>query len=412
MAKSKFAAFLGIFCFAASLSAQQLPEDELQVNFSTYFDNFQVSVIYPNFSLTRHVSESTSITGRYLVDLISAASIRSSSPNTTSAGTNNSEGGEDDRPVSPKVDAVTAASGRGTVSGPGGTSTATNFADDVRNEFGLGATQLIPDGTFSLNGLYSKEHDYSSATIAGTVSRNFAEKNTMLEFGFVRSWDRVFPVTKDWTRDVNVETANATFSQILSQRLVTEFIFSYTNTNGQLADVYRYIKIPSGDSTMHVDPVHPYSRQRRALANKTVFRLNKLSSLMVGYRYYWDTWDVRSNTLSGLYQRHVTQYTTLGIGVRTYSQSQAFFFKSQYLTPQKYMTADAKLDKMFSTELEFKLTLDGGDDRDYLPFLQDDRVQYNFSLNWYQRHTASPDWFSGKRNLTAIYLNVGIRYRF
>ena len=406
----RLSVLLGVLFGVAAVLAQELPVDELQVNFSSYFDNFHVTVIYPNFSLTRRVLPSTAITGRYLVDLISAASIRS---NAGQGGTTpGEEEDDDDGLVNPKVDAVTQASGRGSGVGSAGTANTLRLTDDVRNELGLGVTQLIPGGTFTFNGLYSKEHDYSSGTIAGTISRNFAQNNTTLELGFVRSWDRVFPVTKDWTRDVNVETANATFSQILSTRLITQFIFSYTNTNGQLADVYRFIKIPSGDSTIHYDPVHPYNRQRRALANNVVYRLNAISSLTMGYRYYWDSWDIRSHTISGLYQRHTTRYTILGIGFRGYVQNQAFFFKSEYTQPEQYMTADNKLDNIYSTELQFKLSLDGGGGRDYLPFLEDDRVQYNFGLNWYQRHTGSPDWFSHSRNLTAIYLNVGIRYRF
>ena len=40
--------------------AQDLPADEVQVNVSGYFDSFNVSVVYPNLSFTRRVSESTS----------------------------------------------------------------------------------------------------------------------------------------------------------------------------------------------------------------------------------------------------------------------------------------------------------------------------------------------------------------
>ncbi len=416
MVNIKAAAALGLLCLIFSLRAQQLPDEEIQANFSGYFDNFQVTVIYPNFSLTRHVSESTSITGRYLVDLISAASIRAgngsgtNSPGTAPGGEFEGEG--DDK-ISQKVDVVTMASGRSSGGGTaGGAGQPIKIADDIRNEFGLGVTQLIPRGTFSLNGLSSREHDYSSQTIAGTISQNFAEKNTTLEFGFVRSWDKVFPVTKNWTRPVNVETANATFSQILSTRLLTQFIFSYTNTDGQLADVYRTINIASGDSVIQYDPVHPYSRQRRAVADHFIYRLSPLSSITMGYRYYWDSWDIRSHTLSGLYQRHLSRFTTLGVGLRGYLQNAAFFFKEKYIVPEQYMTADSKLDKTYSTELELRLTVDGGDGQTFLPYLDNENIQYNFSLNWYRRHTNSPDWFTGRRNLSAIYFNVGIRYKF
>ena len=399
---------LGLIGLISPLSAQQLPDEELQANFSGYFDNFQVTVIYPNFALTRHVSESTSITGRYLVDLISAASIRSGSSNGSNPGEEDGEGEFDKPAQTQSVDVVTAASTGG---GGGGGENALRLTDDVRNEFVLGVTHLIPNGNFSLNGLYSKEHDYSSRTIAGTISRDFAEKTTTLQLGFVRSWDEVFPVTKTWTRSANVETVDATFDQILSTRLLTQFLFSYTKAYGQLADVYRTIDIAGPDSVIKYDPVHPYTRYRRAFSDRFVYRLNPLSSITFSYRYYWDTWDVRSHTISSLYQRHISRYSILGVGFRTYFQNEAFFFKNEYTAPEKYMTADSKLDKTYSTELELNLTVNGGGYQSSLPFLDDERVQYNFSLNWYRRHTDSPDWFSGKKVLSAIYFNMGVRVK-
>jgi len=401
----KTAVCVGLISFILPLSAQQLPDEELQANFSGYFDNFQVSVIYPNFALTRHLSESTAITGRYLVDLVSAASIRTGNSNgRSSEGEDEGEG--ESVNTGQNVDVVTAAS-----TGGGRGEEAFKLADDVRNEFVLGINHLIANGNFTLNGLYSREHDYSSRTIAGTISRDFAEKNTTIQLSFVRSWDKVFPTTKTWTRKVNVETVDATFSQILSTRLLTQFIFSYTKADGQLADVYRTIKIAVPDSIIQYDPVHPYNRYRRAVANRFVYRLNPLSSITLGYRYYWDSWDIRSHTFSGLYQRHLSQYATLGVGIRTYFQNEAFFFRSVYAAPERYMTADSKLDKAYSTDLELKLTLNGSGEQGILPFLDNDRLQYNFSLNWYRRHTNSPDWFTGLRNLSAIYFNVGIRYK-
>ncbi len=90
--------------------AQLLPANETQVNFSGYFDNFNVQVYYPSIYFTKHISSSTNISGRYLVDMITAASIRNGLPSrykktTTTTNLNKTS-----------VDAVTAASGR-TVSG-------------------------------------------------------------------------------------------------------------------------------------------------------------------------------------------------------------------------------------------------------------------------------------------------------
>jgi len=169
-----FILFLLIFLsFYTGDFAQLLPANETQVSFSGYFDDFSVSVLYPSISLTKHISETTSINGRYLVDMITAASIRSNSP-------------------SPKVDVVTSASGRrsGEYEPPA--------FDEVRHEFNLGFAQLLGSGLLTLDGLYSTESDYTSSTLIGNFTQYFAENNTSLQLGVVRSWDKVFPKTKNW----------------------------------------------------------------------------------------------------------------------------------------------------------------------------------------------------------------------
>lgn len=76
------------------------------------------------------------------------------------------------------------------------------------------------------------------------------------------------------------------------------------------------------------------------------------------------------------------------------------------------MTADIKLDSGFSNELQFDLTLKGGGEHDVLSFLENDRVQYKFSLSAYQRHSTTPYWFNNSRDLISTNFNFGIRYGF
>ena len=371
-----------VFCWSASLTAQTLPEDELQVNFSGYFDSYDVSIIYPNVALTHKVSESTSVTGRYLVDMVSAASIRDSTP---------------------QVDVVTSASGRRGGEGP-------SF-DDVRHEIGFGVTQLIPGGTVSMNGIYGTENDYSSATVAGTLTQWFAKKNTSLQLGFVRSWDKVFPLTKDGKRDKNVVSWSANLSQVLSKRLVVQVLGSYATDSGHLSDDYLQIPIQTGQGVVSVDPIHPDRRVGKAAAGRLKYWLTGKSSIQLGYRYYWDTWEMQSQTFSGNYQRYLSSHVILGLGLRSYFQGSAFFFKPEYTEREAFMTKDIKLDKVFSNELQFKLTINGDSDS-FVPLFGDDRLQYNLSFNIYQRHSDTPYWFNDSRDLISSTFHAGIRYRF
>ena len=383
--------------------AQLLPSNETQVNFSGYFDNFSVSVLYPSIAITKRISSSTSITGRYLVDMITAASIKNGKSKSTSSNTALS-----------KVDAITAASGR-TSTGGGGRNQAVDILphfDEVRHEFNLGFAQLLGSGILTADGIYSTESDYTSSTLIGNFTHYFAENNTSVQLGIVRSWDKVFPKTKDWKKNKNVTTINANFSQIISTRLILQLLSSYTNNNGLLSDNYQLVPITINGIDSLFDPVHPDVRIRRAAALSLKYRLTDKSSVQLGYRYYWDSWDVRASTYSANYQRYLSKHLILGLGWRSNFQTQAFFFKPKYLVPEQYMTVDIKLDGGYSNELQLELILRGGDRQNFLPFLKDDRVQYIFDLNFYLRHTNSPYWFSHSNNLFATDINIGIRYRY
>ncbi len=393
------------FCLYNISSAQLLPSNETQVNFSGYFDDFDVQVYYPSISITKRVSESTSINARYLVDMITAASIRNGAPSrfTKTKSTNKSV-----------VDAVTAASGRSGSGGSGGFGNENSLPtfDEVRNEFNVGFAQLIGNGILTADGIYSTESDYTSSTLIGNFTQYFAENNTSIQLGVVRSWDKVFPKTVDWKKTKNVTTINANFSQVISKRLILQLLSSYTNNNGLLSDNYQLVPIMIDGADSLFQPIHPDVRIRRAAAISMKYRLTDKSSMQLGYRYYWDTWNLNANTYSLNYERYLSKHVILGAGWRGNFQTQAFFFKPTYQAPERFMTSDIKLDSGHSNELQLNLTLTGGDKQAYLPFLEDDRVEYILNLNFYSRHTDSPYWYNNKNNLFATDFNIGIRYRY
>lgn len=393
---------LVFFSFTALNYAQQLPSNETQVNFSGYFDSFNVSVLYPSIAITKRVSESTSLTGRYLVDMITAASIRSHSP---SAAATTTEG-------LGKVDAVTSASNTGGGGGDGGGHDGQPAFDEIRHELNFGMAHTFGSGLLTFDGLYSTESDYTSSTLIGNYTQYFAGNNTSVQLGVVRSWDKVFPKTKNWKKDKNVTTINADFSQIISTRLIFQLLSTYTENSGLLSDNYKLVPITINGTDSLFDPVHPDLRIRRAAALSLKYRLTDVSSLQLGYRYYWDSWNLNANTYSADYERYLSKHVILGLGWRSNFQTKAFFFKPVYPSPEQFMTTDIKLDAGYSNEFQMNMILLGGSGQDYLPFLTDDRVQYILNLDFYLRHTNSPYWFNHLNNLFATDFNIGIRYRY
>ncbi len=374
-------AFFCVLCFCGtSLFAQDVPADELDVNISTYFDNFRVNVVYPSVKITKKIGNSTSIYGRYLADIISAASMKSTfQVDGITSATTKKIGGGDDKP------------------------------DELRNEFGAGITQKILEGNLSLASSYSREHDYSSKTLAVDVSYPFAKKNTEIKFGFLGSFDKVFPQIRTWTRDRNTLSVNSALTQILGKYIIVQLDASYIAVRGYQLDGYQVVRIITGDTLHTLEPVEPDVRIRRALGLRTNFSLSKSSTLQLGYRYYWDTWAVNSHTITTTFSKIFNKNYSMSIELRNYFQSRAYFFKPTYTQIEQYMTVDSYLNSGYSNGISLNLTINGSKKFNF-PLMNNENIQLNTTFGFYHRYTDSPDWYSRYMHLYAYLFNIGIRY--
>lgn len=372
-----------LFLIYASCYGQDIPEDELDVRINSYFDNFRVTVIYPQVSISKKLGDNTSISGRYLSDIISSASMKANF----------------------QVDGITSATTRK----EGG---ADNTPDEWRNEFGAGITQKVFDGILSLNSSYSIEHDYSSKTIIGSLSYPFAKKNTVLQYSFQKSFDKVFPQIRTWIRDRNTTTFNAGLTQVLSKNIITQLNGTYTTVSGYQLDGYQVVRIIENSNKYKTyEPNNPDFRIRRAIGIRTNFGLTRDLSLQLGYRYYWDSWDVKSNTVSAKLSNNFSPVVSGSFEYRHYWQTRAFFFKPVYTHPEQYMSVDGKLNSGHSDEAVFSLILRGSKIYD-VPFISSDKLSLTGSFGFYRRYTDSPDWFTDLQVLYAYILSAGLRYNF
>jgi Protein of unknown function (DUF3570) len=369
------------FSGAVLTYGQDIPENELDVRINSYFDNFRVTVIYPQVTLTKRLSSNTSFTGRYLSDIITSASMKASF----------------------QVDGITSATPKKT----GGGDITPN---EWRHEFGLALNQKISEGVVSISGSYSIEHDYSSKTILGSVSYPFAKKNTVFQLSFAKSFDKVFPRIRTWTKDRNTTTLSAELSQILSKNIIAQLDASYSNINGYMLDGYQVVRIIVNENTFQtLEPVEPDSRVRRAIGIRTNFGITKKVSLQIGYKYYWDSWDIKSHTISAKVGKTFSDVLTGSIELRHYLQTKAFFFKPVYTQVEQYMSVTSALNSGYSDEIVMDFSLRG---RKGSGFITNDKLSLTGSAGFYRRYTDSPDWFSGYQVLYAYLFSIGIRYNF
>ena len=375
----KILAILLVFIPLISYS-QDLPENDLQVNFNGYFDNFRVNVFYPSININRSLDKNTSISAGYLVDAISAASMKMvfRVDGVTSA-TNNTNGGAD------------------------------KFPHELRHQINLGLSRLIAGTVFSATGMYSIEHDYSAKTFAANLSIPLAKKNATLQFGYTGNWDKIFPRNKYWEKNRNTTSFNIGFSQILAKNLITQLDLSYIDVNGYMLDGYQVVRMIYNGALNILEPVEPDRIIRKAAGLRTNIGISKLSTLMFGYRYYWDTWDINSHTIDAEFKTHLADWINMSLGARQYFQTKAFFFKPEYTQPETFMGVEGSLNSGYTNTLSLGFTFTGNKSLS-IPFLTSDKVSLITKLQFYHRRTDSPDWVMQLNDLYAYILTFGFKF--
>lgn len=392
-------------CFGWIANAQELAPDEVQINFNSYFDNARVSIVYPDVYVNKSLGEKTTINGRYLVDVISSASMRSHFDRVYS--TQASKAG---------IDAYTSASKR---TNGGGDDT----PDEMRHEFSFGINHIFGDFTVSLNNIYSTEHDYTSETIAASISMPFAKKNTTVNLGLVRSFDKSSPEIRSWTADKDVWSVNMSLSQIVSLDFIAQAELFYSNLSGYLSDPYQVVKVldTAKMKLAMYEPVSPDTRNRYAVGLKGLYRVSENSSAELGYRYYTDDWSINSHTINAKYNRMMSDdKIVMSVGYRFYTQSAADFYKPTYyagidavtdangIVTTNFMTVDTKLDKLNTNEVSMRWTFNG----ELLPIIRNENLELSTQFQYFVRTSEHPDWHSGYKTLYAYLFSIGFRYLF
>ena len=368
-----------------SVGAPLLPEDEIRIGVNGYSDSFGVDVFYPSITAAKRVSDKSAVTGRYLVDAVTSASMQSRLD----------------------VDGITSA----THTMHGGSST--RF-DEVRQEVGLGGAHFFGHTLGSVDLLRSTEHDYVSTPLATAFARTLQRENVEIRLGLSRRWDEVSPTTRKWTRPKDVATLDMSLTQTVHRRGLVQLDFTHTAMDGQLADVYQVVAVvePENQRVRLLEPRHPSHRSRNALGARTIWKVGSDTSVELRYRRYWDSWGIDSDTVHGeVRQRVLGGGVTLGFGLRGYWQGRAEFFRDAYDGTERYLTVDSKLDSGHSIEYEFRSTLAGSLVGGFGVF-DPDRMALESRVQLYRRSTTTPDWHSRREEMTATVVGIGIRYRY
>jgi hypothetical protein len=216
------------------------------------------------------------------------------------------------------LDSVSGASPRWHTS----VSSASRMSDERR--YGeLRVTRFWDRASIGVGAAGSSEHDYRSRALSlrGTLTSDDA--NRTWAFGIGRSEDRIDPVNRvvvDERRRTSDLLLGVT--QVLTPVDVIQVTLTHARGEGYYSDPYKSLDR------------RPRERTQTALQIRWNHHLESLgATLRLGWRAYADSWDVRSQTLTGEWVQPLAGGWTLTPSLRYYTQGAAGFFYGPVYDP-------------------------------------------------------------------------------
>jgi len=289
---------------------------------ATYADDDHVTVFTPSIAGSiENVLDGASLKGRYIVDVVSAAS----------------------------ADVVSTASPRWT---------------EVRNAGSLEATYKPKTFGITLAGSLSSEPDYFSFGLGSEMTLDLNEKNTTLSAGFGYGHDDVGRCGAEnspantgpsctsfgvFSRPVNRSTFNLGILQLLGSATTGALIMDIGLENGDQSKPYRYVPMftadvaaqaPLGASYTWVTqnrlperPLEqtPLSKHRLAFTGRLAHRFDG-STVKLEERLYGDTWALFASTTDARWIFDLGKRVAIWPHARFHAQTAVSFWKRAYVS--------------------------------------------------------------------------------
>ncbi|MFT6899338.1 MAG: hypothetical protein ACJA13_003773 [Paraglaciecola sp.] len=297
----------------------------------------------------------------------------------------------------PDVQTFTRPSGDGQyVVNPGETPLDDTFKD-TRVQLSAQWTQPLWEDMRGSTGVHlSKEYDYLSLGMNGSLERDFNQKNTTASFGLSYQYDAIDPVGEapiglssmvvnngqfaDETafeqafnatrstdsKDKNTLDALFGVTQIINRRMLMQFNYSFSVADGYLNDPYKLLSVVNNGGLTE-DLVHenrPDKRTKQSFYWQTKYA-SDYGVADVSYRFATDDWDISSHTIDSRFRIPLTDNSYLQPHFRYYQQSAADFYQPFLLADSLLPTvasADYRLGEMtaYTIGLKYAMELENG----------------------------------------------------
>jgi hypothetical protein len=212
----------------------------------------------------------------------------------------------------------------------------------------------------------SMEWDYFSIGGGVDLIQEFNQRNTSVVLGIDAEYNRVHPVGNipipfasmqppgaqqprgEASTTKKVNGISLGFTQILNPRSLLQVKYSYAEADGYLTDPYKLLSVIESPSGSTVDYLYEHRPGQRIMESIYTAYKHYLEGdvLDLSYRYYWDQWDIKSDTFEIRYFRQLQDDKFLQPSFRYYSQTAANFFAHSLpeIEPlPRYASADFRL---------------------------------------------------------------------
>lgn len=304
---AQVAGLLGGALAGSAAAAPNLPEDRADAMYHLY-DADGLRASGPALLVRKKLADRVSLSASYYVDMVSNASI----------------------------DVVTTAS----------------KYKETRNEYNLGLDYVVRDSSISVSTSKSKEPDYIASGTSIDVSQEVFGGMTTLSLGYTRAHDDVgrtgyegfFDKATHWRYRFGV-------TQILSPRWLTSANFEAVSDDGYLGSPYRVARVFGAA----IPERNPRTRSSRAIKLRSLGEVSPGHAVRVEYRYFWDTWDVKSHTAELGYIRQFGDLWLVDWYGRYYKQDRALFYSDNASSETVYISRNRQLSTYKTTALGAKM---------------------------------------------------------
>jgi hypothetical protein len=302
-----FGGALGGVIAAGPAQAAELPEDRGDLMYHRY-DGGGVEAHGPALLVRKNLFKKVSLSALYYADIVSNASI----------------------------DVVTTASPY----------------DETRREYGLGVDYAVRDALITFAASRSNEPDYKAESFSLDIAQEFFSGMSTASLGYTYGSDDVGKVNEGFFDQAKHWRYRLGLTQILTPSWLASANFEIVSDDGFLGSPYRTALVFGAAVPERV----PRTRTSRAGKLRVIGEVAPNWSVSGGYRYFWDTWDIKAHTFDVGVSRRFGELWLADAYVRSYRQTGALFYSNNATTETVYISRNRQLSSYDSLALGVKAT--------------------------------------------------------